>query len=88
MRRCRILEWAFDTVTKQDVNAINAIRAANRYTCSVCGAECSLRKGLVIRPYFAHNDGVASEVCENYHPNHEIIKTIKIVACNPKRTSR
>ncbi|KUG05282.1 hypothetical protein ASZ90_017355 [hydrocarbon metagenome] len=62
------MEWAFDKVSQQDINAKDAIRTANRYTCPVCGIECTLRRGNVKKPYFAHINGAAPEACENYHP--------------------
>lgn len=62
------MDWAIDKISQNTIHANNAIRVANRYICPVCGADCTLRRGRVIRPYFAHNNGVAPDACENYHP--------------------
>lgn len=66
------MDWAIDKISQQTIHANSAIRVANRYVCPVCGADCTLRKGRVVKPYFAHNSGIAPEACENYHPGNGI----------------
>lgn len=66
------MDWAIDNINQKEINAKEAIRTINRYTCPVCGTQCILRRGNIRKPYFAHINGVASEDCENYHPGNSM----------------